>query len=368
MANFAPTPPHAPVDTSGVSGDPGGTADNSNTASTASTAETTGPKGGTRVEPGPQPVTPFDTSATSGPNAGPHSPVSTAISGVFETTNYSEYAKHADPAYRPPVIGGVPAQTVDTTWTDRQPGGSVTNPVPTSNNHVNVETPNIGAAGTGTGVAPAAPGAAPTVASGPRYVTVTWVAVADPANDPVLEYVIENDRGGRDFAGRNETSTRQAFIDPSQLYRFRVAARNKAGVGPFSAWSDQVRPYNPDATDALAPGGLSPEVVAAGVYLPDGTFKPGTGGTNNAPVLGAITPGAAASRTVTVNWTAPTVGDAPTGYIIEASDGSTFNSGADTSEACVFDEAGASVTFTVRAVNAKGLGARSAPSAAVTVP
>lgn len=360
-------------DTSNVVGDPDGAdvGTSKPTASRASNSDTSAPYGGSRAsEPGSPASTQPDTSGTNSANQPSNfHPVSTAMSGTPDTLNPGVVgAGHANPAYRAPS-GVVPGTTRDTTLTDVQPGGSATNPVPSSHTVTNVETANIGAAGTTTGAAPAAPGSAPTVLAGPRFVQVTWAAVANPSGDPVREYVIENDRGGRFFAGANATTKRVEFLDPSQPYRFRVAARNKGGIGPFSAWSTAVRPYNPDATDVLKPGGLTADNIANPIYKPDGSFVPGTGGTNNAPALGAITPGAADSKTVTVNWTAPTVGAAPTSYVIKASDGTQTTAAAGaTSKAVVFEEAGASVTFTVQAINAKGAGVVSNPSAAVTVP
>lgn len=368
-----PGPAHVQYDTSGVVGDPDGAGVGASkpTADRASNTDTAATGGGSRTtEPGSPARTDVDTSGTNSSNAAAFTPASTALSGTPSTLNPGGGAgvAEANPAYRAPS-GPVAASSRDTSLTDVQPGGSVTNPVPTSQTVSNVETGNIGAAGSGTGNAPVAPAGTPTAVTGPRYVTVSWAAVADPANDPVLEYVIENDRGGRWFAARNVTSKQIDFLDPSLLYKFRVAARNRGGIGPFSALSTAVRSYNPDATDALKPAGVTAAAVSAGVYLPDGTLKAGTGGTNNAPVLGAITPGAAASKTVTVNWTAPTVGAAPTSYLITASNGVTFTSAAGTtSKACVFAAAGPVVSFTIKAINAKGNGITSAPSATVTVP
>lgn len=356
-------------DTTQVSGNAG--AAPSGTQNRASVVDTANTGGGSRTtEPGsPAAGALPDTSGTNSTNV-TFNPVSTAMSGTPSTLNPGGGAgvAEANPAYRAPS-NPVAASNRDTTRTSEQPGGSSTNPVPSSQNISNTETANIGAAGSGTGVAPVAPASAPTVATGPRYITVTWVAVADPATDPVREYVIESDRGGRWFAGRNVLTKRIDYTDPSQVYKFRVAARNRGGIGPFSALSAAIRAFNPDQADVLKPAGYSPDAVTAGVVNPDGTFKAGTGGTNNAPVLGAITPGAAASKTVTVNWTAPTVGDVPTSYVIKASNGtSTTSAAGTTSKAVVFAAAGASVTFTVQAINAKGSGVTSAASGAVTVP
>jgi len=72
-----------------------------------------------------------------------------------------------------------------------------------------------------------------------------------------------------------------------QGYQFRVAAGNRAGLGPFSGWSDYVVPLNPNVVKGLIPGvpggpplasnTLDPANVVNPVYRPDGTIKPGTG-------------------------------------------------------------------------------------------
>jgi hypothetical protein len=72
-----------------------------------------------------------------------------------------------------------------------------------------------------------------------------------------------------------------------QGYRFRVAAGNRAGLGPFSGWSDYVIPLNPNVVKGLIPGvpggpplisnSLDPANTVNPVYRPDGTVRAGTG-------------------------------------------------------------------------------------------
>lgn len=59
-----------------------------------------------------------------------------------------------------------------------------------------------------------------------------------------------------------------------QGYRFRVAAGNRAGLGPFSSWSSYVVPLN---TNAVPTGSLDPANTINPIYAPDGTVKAGTG-------------------------------------------------------------------------------------------
>lgn len=353
-----------PVDTEGVVGQTG--AASTGTANRASTSDTSGYTAGTRTEPAPPAVTPVDTSGTNSANKN-FVPTSTAISGTFGTLQPGAGGTPlANPVYRAPS-GPVQGSTKDTTRTDVEAAyGS--NVASTVNQTGTTDVTMIGSDVTIGASVPAAP-AKPTAVGGSRSVTVSWVAVANPANDPVRDYVIFNSRGGTARAPKGATSMVITNLDPGQTYTFQVAARNRAGLGVLSPASDPVRAYNPDEPDVNKPAGLDPANVVNPIYYPDGSIKGGTGGTNNAPALGAVTPGAAASKTVTVNWTAPTVGGAPTSYVIKASDGSSFTATAGaTSKACVFAAAGASVTFTVQAINAIGPGAVSAPSAAVTVP
>lgn len=264
-------------DTEAVTGNTGAAA--TGTQNRASNVDTSNTGGGSRkVEPKSPAVTEPDTSGTNSSNSARFTPTSTAMHGTVNTLNSgSGYGvPEVNQPYRAP--GKTPAASnKDTTRTDVQPGGSKTNPVPSSQNiGPNISSYDIGAAGSGHGVQPGKP-AKPTVATGPRFVTVTWVKVADPTGDKVQDYVIENDRTGTTYAGANETSHKITYLDPSQTYKFRVAARNRGGLSAFSPWSDPVRPYNPDAPDVLAPGGLTAANKVNPIYGPDGSVKAGTG-------------------------------------------------------------------------------------------
>jgi hypothetical protein len=411
-------------------------------------------------------------------------PTSTAMTGSVDTLQPGQIgAGNADPVYRAsssPVAGTI----FDSTRTNLEPGGSLTNPTPGGAQMTeNPSILNIGRLDQNgnvignTSVVPDAPTSVTSV-TGPRSVTVSWVHPADPSLDPVRGYVVVNSSGGTTYAPASATSVVVTNLVPSDdptlyqdgttynlgEYTFKVAARNSAGFGPLSTASTPViRPYNPDETDPLKPAGLDSANRLNAIYKPDGTTHAGTGslnaptavtptigaqtttnvsvawtapatgptptsyivtpskgtiaagttttsaaspkvisfdpggianvtfvvravypagtgansaasaairvpgGLNNAPVLGAVTAGAAASKTVTVAWTAPTLGNTPTSYKVKASDGTTV-SPATSPQAVVFAAAGASVTFTVQATNASGAGAVSAASAPVTVP
>lgn len=70
----------------------------------------------------------------------------------------------------------------------------------------------------------------------------------------------------------------------SQGYRFKVAAGNAAGLGPWSAWSAYVVPLNyneaqpgSEGSINVGTGSLDPANTVNPIYLPDGTVKAGTG-------------------------------------------------------------------------------------------
>jgi hypothetical protein len=75
----------------------------------------------------------------------------------------------------------------------------------------------------------------------------------------------------------NPSGTVRSF----QGYQFSVAAGNRAGLGPFSAWSDYTAPLNPNVSSAPTfhgyPGTLDPANTINPIYLPNGTVKAGTG-------------------------------------------------------------------------------------------
>jgi hypothetical protein len=70
----------------------------------------------------------------------------------------------------------------------------------------------------------------------------------------------------------------------SQGYQFRVAAANRIGVGPYSAWSSFVVPLNyneaqpgSEGSINVGTGALDPANAINPIYRPDGTVKSGTG-------------------------------------------------------------------------------------------
>lgn len=297
-------------------------------------------------------------------------PVSTAMLTYPDTLHPGQIGPgDIDPVYRAPS-GLVQASTKDTSRTDIEAAGSVTNPVTVAYAMTDTpQTPDIGAVGSGTGATPPVAPTSVTVATGPRLVTVAWTAPADIADDDTLGFVILNSAGGTTYAPASATSVVVDRLSPDRTYTFQVAARNKAGIGPFSTASAAARPYNPDAPlDPLLPVGLAEVNTLNPIYNPDGTVKAGTG-RNTAPVLGAMTLGTQDSYQVTVNWTAPTGGDTPTSYVILASDGtSTTSAAGTTSKVVTFADGGQTVTITVQALSDAGAGAVSAPSAPLRVP
>jgi hypothetical protein len=71
---------------------------------------------------------------------------------------------------------------------------------------------------------------------------------------------------------------------PTVGYQFCVAAGNRAGLGPYSGWSDYINPINPNATPELHPqesshpaNTLDPANTINPVYYPNGTIRSGTG-------------------------------------------------------------------------------------------
>jgi hypothetical protein len=70
----------------------------------------------------------------------------------------------------------------------------------------------------------------------------------------------------------------------SQGYRFKVAAGNQIGLGPFSAWSSYAVPLNyneaqpgSEGSINVGTGSLDPANATNPIYRPDGTVKSGTG-------------------------------------------------------------------------------------------
>lgn len=325
------------TDTSGVNGQTGpasrGTQDRASVQETATPGGVGGdPDTGLAPDPNTAVTGTPDTSGTNG-QSGPYTPVPPPLLGGTVDTQTIGWplTPGVTQAYRAPTqgigyINGTGAY--DTTWTDRpisdgtartDYGQSMTGTDDSYYIGVN------GANGPTSSLVPVAPAGTPTVATGPRSVTVTWAAVADPAvTAPVNGYVILGSTGGTTFVGENVLSAKVENLDPGQTYKFRVAARNKNGVGPYGSLSASVRPYNPDEPDALNPGGLDPYWKQNPIYNADGTIKSGTGlaGKPGAPTSVLLT-GTSTPGVVNVAWTAPASGGTVLSYTVTLSSGQT---------------------------------------------
>ena len=188
---------------------------------------------------------------------------------------------------------------------------------------------------------------APTIGSataGNTSATVTFTAPAANASSPITGFEVVVNTGGvavRTDTGiaASATSATVTGLTNGTSYTFQVRAVNQFGAGSFSAASNAVTP------SAAAPA--PPTAVTA-------------------------TAGAASA---TVAWTAPANdGGSPiTGSQIEVRRGTTVVTtvsfaNAATSQVVTGLTNGTQYTFVVRAVNAAGPGARSAPSNAITTP
>lgn len=366
------------VDTEGVSGNTGaasrGTQDRaSNTETATQAAGGGGTDTGLAPDPNQQMSGTPDTSGTNSSNAGPWTPSTNYMTGTVETQSIGwPKTPGVTKAYRAPdtTIGYMGAMgAADTTWTDRPISDGSTRNDYVQNMTGTLESAYIGSTGPTSTLVPVAPSGTPTVATGPRQVTVTWASVADPdSTAPVTGYIILGSTGGTTFVGRNVTSAVVTNLDPAQTYQFRVAARNKNGDGPYGALSAAVRPYNPDVPDVLKPGGLDAYSAQNPIYNPDGTVKAGSGtlGTPGAPTGVTLTQGA--TGVLNVAWTAPAGGKVKT-YNVTLSTGQTKTGLSSSTVNTSFTglTTGTSTTATVTAVGTVG-STTSAPSAAVNVP
>lgn len=365
------------TDTSGVSGNPG--AASRGTQERVAPAETATPGGyggdpdtGLAPDPNTQASGTTDTTGTNSNNEEPWAPSTNYPTGTVDTQSMGwPLTQGVTQAYRAPTqgVGYIgPQGSVDTTWTDRPLSDGTVRPDTTQNMTGTLESGNIGSTGPTSALVPVAPSGTPTVTTGPRYVTVTWTTVADPhATAPVLGYVVLGSTGGTTFVGDGTLSARVENLDPGQTYKFRVAARNKNGVGPYGALSAAVRPYNPDVPDVLRPGGLDAYSAQNPIYRPDGTVKPGSGllGTPGAPT--AVTLSQGASGVLNLAWTAPAGGKVKS-YVATLSTGQTKTLASNvTATSFTGLTPTTSTTATVRAVGTVG-GTTSATSAAVVVP
>lgn len=268
--------------------------------------------------------------------------------GTLSTLEPGSPTHHADPAYRPASLP-TPASVKDTTLTDH-PISDGSEPDQTRLWQTeNLDTVNFVSRPVASDLLPVAP-ATPTVASGARGALVTVAQVADPVGAPVTAYRVESIMGdpgtdpediedhspGVDWAPRNplgpDTSVFVANLNPDLPdiyspdgtsipggYRFRVAAVNANGTGPYSPWSAKVQAYNPDEHSALLPPGMPAEYQINPIYQPDGTVRPGTGGTTG-PVTALVAAPTGTAGQLNVSWGAVQWGTADD-YLVRASSG-----------------------------------------------
>lgn len=365
------------TDTSGVSGNTGAAPDG--TQDEASTAETSTPSGyggdpdtGLAPDPNAQVTGTFETSGTNSENDGAWTASTNYLSGTVDTQTIGwPQTTGVSQEYRAPTqgVGYVDAVgSADTTWTDRPITDGTVRDDYVQNMTGTLESGLIGSTGPTSDLVPVAPAGTPTVTAGSRSATVSWSAVADPhATAPVLGYVILGSTGGTTFVGDDVTTAKVENLVPGVDYKFRVAARNKNGTGPYSALSAAVQAYNPDATDVNKPAGLDPYWSQNPIYGPDGTVKTGSGtlGTPGAPTGVTLTQGAVG--VLDVSWTAPAGGKVQS-YTVELSTGETDSVDADVLETSFSGlTPTTSTTATVTAVGTVG-STTSEPSAAVAVP
>jgi hypothetical protein len=84
-----------------------------------------------------------------------------------------------------------------------------------------------------------------TATAGHRQAVVRWKAPANPAGAPVTGYTVTPFLGATPQARRifHTTATSHVItgLGMNKVYRFRVAALNKQGTGPYSAFSNGVK-------------------------------------------------------------------------------------------------------------------------------
>lgn len=365
------------TDTSGVSGNTGpasrGTQDR---AAVTDTANSGAGGGGANVQTGGTVPGTTDTTATNGSSAS-FTPSTNYLSGTVETGMIGwPQTPGVTQAYRAPntTIGLMGAAgSADTTWTDRPISDGSVRPDIVQNMTGTLDSYYVGAngaAGPGTSsLVPVAPSGTPTAVTGPRSITVSWATVADPhATAPVTGYVILGSTGGTTYAPDGVTSYTVTNLDPSQTYQFRVAARNKNGLGPYGSLSAAVRPYNPDEPDPLNPGGLNAYWAQNPIYNPDGTVKAGSGtlGTPGAPT--SVTVAGAGATNLSVTWVAPADASEVKSYTVTLSTGQTKSVAAGTLTTTFTGlTTGTATTARVTAVGSVG-STQSAVSNSVNVP
>lgn len=320
----------------------------------------------------PQP----DTSATQGQTGAqaalPETYRMGAVSGTLSTLDGGgSPIQHKTQVYRAPA--DYPSATVrDTTLTDKRTTdglprndivGSMTGTVDTVNPSYPLQST--------TANDPVAPAGPPTVLGVNRGVQVTITPVADPAGAKIRGYHVEGSTGGVDWIPVNQTSIVVGNVVPGQPYKFRYAAVNDNGLGPFSPFSAAVTPINPDSPVAgfnpstpVYATALDPANQADPIYRPDGS----TTGPN--PVATLTVAQTANNGELKVDWTAPpakTPAVAVTGYKVTLSNGSTVTVGAVLTYTFTSQPSGVPLTATVVPLSARGQGV-SATSAASASP
>lgn len=365
------------TDTEGVSGNAGaaprGTQDQAANQETA----TPGGYGGdpdTGLLPDPNTLTSgtTDTTGTNSDNGGAWTPSANLLTGTVDTQSMGwPLSAGVTQPYRAPVqgvgyLGG--AGAADTTWTDKPISDGTVRKDYGQNMTGTLESGNIGSTGPTSALVPVAPAGTPTVTPGPRSATVKWAAVADPhATAPVQGYVILGSTGGTTFVGEDVLSAVVTNLVPGMDYKFRVAARNKNGVGPYGNLSAAVKAWNPDATDANKPGGLDAYSAQNPIYKPNGTVVAGSGtlGTPGAPTSPVLTQGA--TGVLNAAWTAPAGGKVKS-YTVTLSTGQTKSVASNvTSTSFTGLTTGAATTLRVTAVGTVG-STQSVASPSVNVP
>ncbi len=266
--------------------------------------------------------------------------------------------------------------------------------------------------------APGAP-AITTVTTSDGQATVSFTPPASNGGIAITQYTVTSSPGGFTASGASSPVTVTGLTDGTP-YTFTATATNIAGTGPASVASAAVTPtglpgvltitsvtagntqvsvaFNPPAnnggspittyTATSTPGtlkktGISSPLVVSG--LTNGTTYTckvtatnangaGAASAASTPVTPATVPGAPSissvtggDQQVTVNFAPPASngGRAITGYQVIASPGGSTVSGTVSPIIVTGLTNGQSYTFTVRAINAMGVGLPSAPSAAI---